>query len=388
MKKILCITFYFGNLPWYFNFFYKSCLDNKDVDFIFFGDKIDSSFNSENIKVVDFSIDSFNLLASEKLGFDINVKRGYKICDFRPAFGDILQQYITGYDFWATCDMDIVFGNIRGFLTDELLGEYDFISVKPEYPAGYMSVFKNTDLVNSLYRKSPHYKFIFQEEKNYMFDECAGHYSEVISGINILDTKSNTDSIHHILESNKDKVNSIFEYFSIEGMPGNIIYNNGTLTYKNKYEVLIYHLSDYKKNILSDKSGGDFFPNKFFIHKYSISTSSIQGGINKIKDFLKLLKFNLFKSLDRILLLISPKKLAYINGGFYSHMNHSLEIKEYSGLSMWREDNDFYNLYKSYLFPDFVYLKQMNKYAKIGKDFMEIYDENGTPFTYEKFIKV
>ncbi|WP_294309624.1 DUF6625 family protein [uncultured Chryseobacterium sp.] len=384
MRKILFITFYFGELPWYFNYFYKSCLDNKDVDFIFFGDQIDSSLNAENIKVVDFSIEKFNLLASEKLGFKINVKRGYKICDFRPAFGNILEQYITEYDFWAICDMDIVFGNIRGFLTDEVLNEYDFISVKPEYPAGYMSVFKNTDLVNSLYKKSPHYKFIFQEERNYMFDECAGCYSKVISGINILDTNSDTDSIHHLLELNKDKINSIFEYFSIEGMPGNIKYDNGILIYKNKYEVLIYHLSDYKKNLLSDKSACDFFPNKFFITKYSISISSTQVGINKIKDFLKLLKFSLLKSLDRILLLISPKKLAYLNEGFYSHMNHSLEIREYSGLSMWREEDDFYNLYQSYLFPDFAYLKQMKKYAKLGKDFMEIYDKNGNPFTYER----
>ncbi len=385
MKKILFITIYFGDLPWFFNYFYTSCLDNKDVDFIFFGDKLAPSFNAENIKVVDFSIEKFNLLASEKLGFDINVKKGYKICDFRPAFGDILQQYITGYDFWAICDMDIVLGNIRGFLTDDLLNEFDFISVKPEYPAGYMSIFRNTESVNSLYKKSPYYKFIFQEEKNYMFDECAGCYSEVISGVNILDTKSKTDSIHHLLELNKDKVNSLFEYFSIEGMPGNIKYKNGILTYKSKYEILVYHLSDYKKNLLSDKSNYPIYPEEFSINRYSISVNSGKIGIKKIKDFFKLFKFNIYKLSDRILLSIYPRKATNFKEGFYRYMDHNLQIIKYSGASIWSENNVPYKLYKSYLFPDFAYLKQMNKYAKVGKDYIEIYENNGTPFTYEMF---
>jgi len=29
--------------------------------------------------------------------------------------------------FWGYCDIDLIFGNIRAFMTDELLNEYDII---------------------------------------------------------------------------------------------------------------------------------------------------------------------------------------------------------------------------------------------------------------------
>ena len=38
MKKIILINCYFGNFPWYFSFFIKSCETNPSVNFIIFSD--------------------------------------------------------------------------------------------------------------------------------------------------------------------------------------------------------------------------------------------------------------------------------------------------------------------------------------------------------------
>jgi hypothetical protein len=48
--------------------------------------------------------------------FEISLERPYKLCDFRPAFGEIFADELTGYDFWGHSDLDLVFGRIRGHL--------------------------------------------------------------------------------------------------------------------------------------------------------------------------------------------------------------------------------------------------------------------------------
>jgi Family of unknown function (DUF6625) len=48
--------------------------------------------------------------------FEISLERPYKLCDFRPAFGEIFADELTGYDLWGHSDLDLVFGRIRGQL--------------------------------------------------------------------------------------------------------------------------------------------------------------------------------------------------------------------------------------------------------------------------------
>lgn len=48
--------------------------------------------------------------------FEISLKRPYKLCDFRPAFGEVFPDELAGYDFWGHCDLDVVFGRIRDHL--------------------------------------------------------------------------------------------------------------------------------------------------------------------------------------------------------------------------------------------------------------------------------
>jgi hypothetical protein len=49
--------------------------------------------------------------------FEISLERPYKLCDFRPAFGEIFADELTGYDFWGHSDLDLDFGRIRGHLS-------------------------------------------------------------------------------------------------------------------------------------------------------------------------------------------------------------------------------------------------------------------------------
>jgi hypothetical protein len=45
--------------------------------------------------------------------FEISLERPYKLCDFRPAFGEIFAEELAGFDFWGHSDLDLIFGQIR-----------------------------------------------------------------------------------------------------------------------------------------------------------------------------------------------------------------------------------------------------------------------------------
>ena len=45
-------------------------------------------------------------------------------------------EIIADYDFWGIGDIDIVYGDIRSFINDEILNEYDVISSRHDYITG------------------------------------------------------------------------------------------------------------------------------------------------------------------------------------------------------------------------------------------------------------
>ena len=143
MVKAILITCYYGEFPWYFNIFLESCGQNPTIDFLIFSDSEFFGNVPPNVKIVPSSIEEFNQIATGKLGFKINIKSAYKLCDFKPAYGIIFSDYLEDYHFWGITDIDIVFGRIREFMSDELLGIYEVISVRHDYPTGSFMLFKN-----------------------------------------------------------------------------------------------------------------------------------------------------------------------------------------------------------------------------------------------------
>jgi hypothetical protein len=172
MKKILVISVYFGKLPKNFNLWVESCKYNSSVDFLVVTDNKMTS-NTKNIKYVYMTFEEFNNLMKEKIGKDFNISSPYKCCDFKPVWGIILEKYAKEYDFWGHCDLDLIFGNIRNFLTDEILSKYDKV-----LPLGHLSLYRNSEEVNNRYKcegsKLGTYINVFKDFDNICFDETYG----------------------------------------------------------------------------------------------------------------------------------------------------------------------------------------------------------------------
>lgn len=170
-KSIIVIVCYFGMLPDYFDLWLKSCGKNKDVDFILFTDQ-NINKSMENIRIENKRLSDMKTLFEKKLGMNIILDEPYKLCDFRPAYGEIFKEYLIGYDFWGHCDIDQIFGDIRFFLKDEVLEKYDRI-----FYLGHLSLYKNKEYINSAYKLKGsifNYKEVFGDIHNYAFDEITG----------------------------------------------------------------------------------------------------------------------------------------------------------------------------------------------------------------------
>lgn len=270
MKSICLINVFFGEFPWYFDFFLKSCGTNPTVNFIIFTDNEERVKLPENVTFIPFSLKQFNQLASEKLDLEINIKYPYKLCDFKPAYGIIFYDYIQNFDYWGMTDIDIVFGRIREFITEEMLLDYEVISVRNDYPTGSFMIFKNSENTNSLFKKSKDYQKVFTSERHFCFDECNSVHKFLENGGDIFEIETEIESMHHILvrEMQENNLRVHFDFLIIEGLPGKLFWNNGFLSFKNEFEVLHYHLILYKDNQYSLKRNWKKIPNQFYIDKY------------------------------------------------------------------------------------------------------------------------
>lgn len=145
--SIAIIVCYFGRFPSSFLLWKKSCEKNRDFHFHIFTDQMINQ-SSKNIFIHSFDFDDIQELVKQKLGVtQISLSSPYKLCDFKPMYGLIFQDYIKNYDFWGICDVDMIFGDLSLFITDRILDEYEKV-----YQLGHLTLYKNTIEVNNRFK--------------------------------------------------------------------------------------------------------------------------------------------------------------------------------------------------------------------------------------------
>lgn len=262
---IILICFY-GSRPWYFSYFLHSCKFNPDIDFCIFSDMDPLPDLPGNVTVIQKSLPQLKQLASEKLGFEVNIDFPYKLCDFKPAYGFIFSEYTQGYDFWGQSDIDIIYGNLRGFLTDEFLDRWDFISLRHDYTTGCFALYRNSELINTMFMRSRDHRRVFSEGSHFCFDECNFVWDELTAGRSIFDLDTEIESFTHIIKSAEinGEIRAHFDFILMEGAPGRIRFDNGRIIYKNDFEGILYHLY-WLKRVYRPKAAPGVIPDSYFI---------------------------------------------------------------------------------------------------------------------------
>lgn len=275
--KILFISPYFGKLPWYFEYFIHCCRFNPKIDFLIITD--DRGYNKvlpANVSLIYKTFEEFKIQIAEQLGMKVVVPNTYKLCDYRPAYGLIFQEYLKHYDFWGNIDIDVVFGNIEKFISKSILAKNDVISIRPEYISGFFFLYRNSESVNHLFKKSKDYKLIFSSSNYTGFDECGLLCDDLLDGKDINQLESNIESMTHLLKkmSHEKSIKAHFDLHVVEGTPGNLTWNRGKLTYLDTYEILLYHLISFKVHPNLQIPVWDSIPDKFSINEVSFSKTN------------------------------------------------------------------------------------------------------------------
>lgn len=152
--KIAIIIPYFGSWPSYFNIFLKGCEHNKWLDIIFLTDCIIPQVHKENLTFIPYTLKKLNDLVNNKLKGKFSISNAYKLCDFRPCYGLIFEDYLLDYDYWGYGDIDLIYGDLEPFIKSRIADGYDVLSSRSEIISGSLSLFKNTYYLKSLYSKS------------------------------------------------------------------------------------------------------------------------------------------------------------------------------------------------------------------------------------------
>ncbi|WP_417861547.1 DUF6625 family protein [Winogradskyella sediminis] len=172
MKSIVLIVPYIGKWPLWFDAHLVSIAKNPSINWLFITDCAIPDVYPENVRFVPSTLESLNNKINDVLGVKVPLSPR-KLCDVRPAYGEIFQEYISDYDFWGFCDVDIIWGNIRGYVSDDILSNYDIISSRKEAVAGHFTILKNNPEINSIYLSIPEFKELLSLNKLMRIDEEA-----------------------------------------------------------------------------------------------------------------------------------------------------------------------------------------------------------------------
>ena len=175
MKKICLLTIWMGKLPESFWLWMITAKKNPTVDFFVITDN-KGLVDNENVHFINMTMKSMKERFEQIVGFPVKLESPYKICDYRPLFGKAFSEILQPYEFWGQCDIDLIFGNISKFITDEILEQYDKI-----LDAGCFVLYRNCETMNNLYERSMEkdnmaypYEKAFRTQFACYFDEYMG----------------------------------------------------------------------------------------------------------------------------------------------------------------------------------------------------------------------
>lgn len=169
-KDLALIVPYYGTFPEYTKIFFHSLKYNAGLDLILITDQ-ELDVQLENLIVIKKSFKEFKNDIQKLFDFEIALETPYKICDYRAAFGMLLEDILSPYKYWGYCDLDVVLGDVLEFLPSNVLEKFEKF-----YQNGHLTIFKNTYENNRRFmlQGGLDYKDVFTTNIMKIFDEIEG----------------------------------------------------------------------------------------------------------------------------------------------------------------------------------------------------------------------
>jgi hypothetical protein len=119
------VVVWFGPWPIYFPAFLVTCAPNTRFEWLILSDTPPPPTHPPNVRFAHLTLTDFNSRLKQhcRLDFAVPDDAIYKICDFKWSYGQIFADLLRDVPYWGICDIDQLWGNILGHLTDNLFPE-------------------------------------------------------------------------------------------------------------------------------------------------------------------------------------------------------------------------------------------------------------------------
>lgn len=162
---------YFGEFNNYFEIWLNSCSKNANFEWLILTDNTVDFQLPTNVRIIRFTLKELKERFQSKFDIPIVLEDAYKLCDYKQFYGYLFSDYLKEYDYWGYCDCDLIFGNIRNFLTEDIQRDYDKIM-----RTGHFSIVRNNVNINELFFKYGTYKITLSSPVIYGYDESIKGY--------------------------------------------------------------------------------------------------------------------------------------------------------------------------------------------------------------------
>ena len=183
--RIAIVNTYFGNPPAWLPAFFRSCQANPDVQWLIYADFEAVPPTPDNVSIRFLDLRGFNDRASAAVGVPITIDRSTlrKVCDFKPIYGLMFADDLGDFEWWAYSDLDVVWGDIKTFVSDDLLDSQIIISPRQRKLGGHGTFVRNTDATNRTFEIVPDVRSILTNPTYLRLDEniLTNHLRELIA---------------------------------------------------------------------------------------------------------------------------------------------------------------------------------------------------------------
>jgi len=125
--------------------YFETLKKNPTIKFIFYTDCEADGYSASNVIFNKMTFEEYVNRANEKIsGSQFCLSTPYKLCDLRPWYPIVHYDDIKDSDFYGWADLDLLFGDIRKFYTDDILENFDVISTHSTRISGHLALFRNT----------------------------------------------------------------------------------------------------------------------------------------------------------------------------------------------------------------------------------------------------
>jgi hypothetical protein len=185
-RKALLILPYFGSYGPWFPLYLHSLETQHTLDLLLLSDAEPPEL-PPNARRVEMTLDQVRELATARLDTPVRLHRLRNICDLKPAYGMVFEEFTRGYDYWAFGDEDVLYGDVDRMLAPHLDGMVDLVipgtnSLRMQGSTqGHLTVLRNHGPTNQLAIRDPAYKQVLVSHEHWAYDETSWRYGSEIS---------------------------------------------------------------------------------------------------------------------------------------------------------------------------------------------------------------